>query len=94
MTYVVSYKENEEILISVFEDSVSAKKFSKSVKGIITEKVKVIQGLLPHLPNIVGLGNLNSNLVKETLKDYTESEIEQMELMIGLVEYVRALPID
>jgi hypothetical protein len=94
VTYVVSYKENEEILISVFEDSVSAKKFSKSVNGTITEKVKVIQGLLPHLPNIVGLGNLNSNLVKETLKDYTESEIEQMELMIGLVEYVRALPID
>lgn len=93
ISFIVSYEENGKSLTSVFEDYSRAKKFSKSVDGEIREEVKRILGLLPHLPKVVGLENLNSKLVSEKLKIYSENDEEQMANIKSLLEYLSGIRI-
>lgn len=93
VSFIVSYIEDEKPLTSVFEDYSRAKKFSKSVNGEIKEEVKYIHGLLPHLPKVVGLENLNAKLVSEKLKVYSENDREQMSNIQELLEYLGELKI-
>lgn len=92
ITYQVSYIEDGKTFTSDFLDEKVAKKFSSSVNGTVTVVRSHIQGILPHLPKIVGLFNLGVDYVKQ-IKEYDEQEKEQMKNAESLVEYVKGLPV-
>jgi hypothetical protein len=77
--------------VKVFKDKKDANKFLKSSKGTLTTETRYMKGLLPNLPKIVGLYNLNSNMVRYELKDYSDSEKKELELMDKLKEFISTL---
>ena len=92
--YTVSYEENSEIKTKVFAEEKEATKFSKTFKNSkITSANVEIKGILPHIRNVVGLENLNKNVVF-SLKDYTPKE--KIEIADGedLLIYLNKIPKD
>ena len=89
--YVVNYTEEGKKQQSVFADLREAKKFEKEVKGELTEKTKVIKGILPHLPPIVELYNLGEEYIMN-IKTYSEEEMKQITSMDNVLEIVKGLP--
>jgi hypothetical protein len=86
--YVVNYNEEGKNQQSVFSDLREAKKFEKEVSGKLSEKVKVIKGILPHLPPIVELYNLGEEYVMN-IKNYSDEEMNQMknvDIAVGIVK--------
>lgn len=73
---------------SVFSKKKEAEKFKKENGGKVHEVTINLKGLLPHLPNIVPLYNLNSDIVRYELKIYTEDEQAQLESLDQLKEYL------
>jgi N12 class adenine-specific DNA methylase len=71
--FTVTYTENSEVLTKVFAQEKDADKFSKTKpKSKITSNKFKLKGILPNV-NIVGLYNLNKDVVFG-LKEYTEKE--------------------
>ena len=71
--FTVTYTENSEVLTKVFIQEKDADRFSKTKsKSKITSETFKLKGILPNV-NIVGLYNLNKNIVFG-LKDYTTKE--------------------
>ncbi len=55
---------------------------------------KFMHGLLPHLPPIVGLFNLNPQLVRNTLKIYTKQEEKKLETIEEVITFIKNIERD
>lgn len=91
-SFRVTYTENGESHVSVFNNKKDASGFAKAVNGTIEEKTEYMKGLLPHLPPIVPLHNLNLDIVKSILKTYSPEEKAEMELMHEFKSYLSTIP--
>ena len=73
-TWTVTHTVNEKRISQTFTSQKDANKFKKGKKkSQIIIKENLMKGLLPHLPEIVELGNLGVSYI-EKIKDYSEDE--------------------
>ena len=92
ITYQVNYTdENGNDKKKVFNEKRDALAFKKEVGGKVVEISRYMKGLLPHIPNVVPLYNLNSDIVRYELKDYSDDEKEELALMDELRDYLSTL---
>jgi hypothetical protein len=95
VTYNVTYTDDKnKEQTQVFKEKKHAETFSKEVGGKVKEKTVVMKGLLPHLPKVVRLYNLNSQIVRYELKDYTDVELEELSLMDEFKIYLTSISND
>jgi len=88
----IAYTDDDgKAQVKTFKEKRDANKFLKSSKGTMTSETRYMKGLLPNLPKIVGLYNLNVDMVRYELKDYSESEQKELELMDKLKEFISTL---
>ena len=90
--YVVTYRDGEEILQDYFPTKRKANAFIKKYGGSLKEKNHFSKGLLPHLPPIVDLGNLNyKSFVKDNLKTYSREEERLIDGYVEGIKFIKSL---
>lgn len=90
--YVVTYQRDGETMQDFFETKRKANKFIREYGGNVKKRVHQEKGLLPHLPNIVDLGNLNwENFIKDNIKEYTSEEERELQLLDEGIDYIKTL---
>ena len=89
--YIVDYTEDGVAQSSVYADLKEAKKFEKEVGGKLKENIKMIKGILPHLPPIVELYNLGEEYVMN-IKNYSDEEMIQIKNMDMALDIVKNFP--
>jgi hypothetical protein len=87
----VKYIDDDgRVKTETFEKKSPATSFRRSLglpTSAQTHVVKRMKGLLPHLPEIVGLGNLNQEMI-HSIKDYTDDDIDTMDALDDLLELI------
>jgi hypothetical protein len=67
-------------------------KWMGEMAGWINKETGVYShGLLPKEMNVVGLSNLNADVVRNTVKDYSDKELKEIELLEEAVELVKGM---
>ena len=90
--YVVTFQKDGETAQDFFESKRKANKFIKQYGGSLKKRVHNEKGLLPHLPKIVDLGNLNwENFIKDNIKEYSAEEERELALLDEGIIYVKSL---
>jgi hypothetical protein len=90
--YVVTFQRDGETMQDFFETKRKANKFIKQYGGSVKKRVHTEKGLLPHLPKIVDLGNMNwEEFVKDNIKEYTAEEERELQLLDEGIDYVKTL---
>ncbi len=88
-TFTIEHTVDGERVARTFNSQKEANKFKKGKKKAkILIKENLMKGLLPHLPEIVELGNLGASYL-EKIKDYTPDEAEILSKLREGREYIR-----
>ncbi len=91
--YTVTYKENGIDEKINFDDEKKAHKFAKKVNGEVRlTKDYMSKGLLPSLPNIVELGNLNwKDFVENNIKTYSKEDYDKIGKLEEGIDFLKTI---
>lgn len=93
-SYSVTYLEGKKKTTKVFLKQNKAINFAKKHDVDVVENTRQMKGLMPHITKIVGLFNLNYDIVRNELKVFTEDEQKQLEKADEFRAYMQAVPSD